>query len=248
MRARSLSREAKAAFEPGGTTDMSVFSMQLLETTQERIQKTDRAVLADIPGTELASKETRKTERDVYASKLSSIMYSAKSEVFCLFYSRSLKNPKGTVSAQDHYREYGNFISSAGFSLFACVEGKATEPCLILWKMKYTCKGYSPSKFYQLVMLNTWEIKSKFNSPRFLNWVEKRISKINEMMEIPLNFLVEKNLAPVSFDIFLLWRVKQPLQKFKATNPAPLPLHFFYLPNTEKSELNEYSSFLLQLS
>lgn len=60
--------------------------------------QTDKAVLADIPGTELASKETRKTEREVFASKLSSITYSAKSEVFCLFYSRNLKSPKGTRS------------------------------------------------------------------------------------------------------------------------------------------------------
>lgn len=46
--------------------------------------QTDRAVLADIPATELASKETRKIVREVYASKLSSIKHSAKSEVFFL--------------------------------------------------------------------------------------------------------------------------------------------------------------------
>lgn len=38
MRVRSLSRGAKAAFEPGDTTDISMFSMQLLETAQEKIQ------------------------------------------------------------------------------------------------------------------------------------------------------------------------------------------------------------------
>lgn len=38
MRVRSLIREAKAAFEPGGTTDISVLSMQLLETAQEKTQ------------------------------------------------------------------------------------------------------------------------------------------------------------------------------------------------------------------
>lgn len=40
IRVRSLSREAEAAFEPGDTTDISVFSMQLLETAQEKIQNT----------------------------------------------------------------------------------------------------------------------------------------------------------------------------------------------------------------
>lgn len=38
IRVRSLSREAEAAFEPGDTTDISVFSTQLLETAQEKIQ------------------------------------------------------------------------------------------------------------------------------------------------------------------------------------------------------------------
>lgn len=38
MGARSLSREAEAAFEGGDTSEISVFSMQLLETAQEKIQ------------------------------------------------------------------------------------------------------------------------------------------------------------------------------------------------------------------
>lgn len=38
MRVRSLSRGAKAGFEPGDTTDIRVFSMQQLETAQEKIQ------------------------------------------------------------------------------------------------------------------------------------------------------------------------------------------------------------------
>ena len=37
MRVRSLSIEAKAAFEQDNTTDISVFSMQLLETAQEKM-------------------------------------------------------------------------------------------------------------------------------------------------------------------------------------------------------------------
>lgn len=47
---------------------------------------------ADIPATELTSKEMKKTEKQVYASKLSSIKHSAKSEVFCL------EEPQGTRS------------------------------------------------------------------------------------------------------------------------------------------------------
>lgn len=39
MRVRSLSREAKAAFEPGGTTNINVLSTQPVETAQERTQK-----------------------------------------------------------------------------------------------------------------------------------------------------------------------------------------------------------------
>lgn len=39
MGARSLSRGAKAAFEGGDTTDISVFSMQLLETAREKIPR-----------------------------------------------------------------------------------------------------------------------------------------------------------------------------------------------------------------
>lgn len=40
IRVGSLSRETEAAFEPGDTTDISMFSMLLLETAQEKIQNT----------------------------------------------------------------------------------------------------------------------------------------------------------------------------------------------------------------
>lgn len=61
----------------------------VLTRTLPICMQTDRALLADIPGTKLASKETRKTEREVYASKLSSTKYTANSEVFCLLLKKS---------------------------------------------------------------------------------------------------------------------------------------------------------------
>lgn len=51
MRVKSLSTEAEAAFEQGGTTDTSLLSMQLLETTQEKMPNMPKCpIYLPLPG------------------------------------------------------------------------------------------------------------------------------------------------------------------------------------------------------
>lgn len=120
------------------------------------------------------------------------------------------------------------------------------------------CHHHQPVVNYNLILYNILvfhtEIGNHYLWDLFSYWI-----KLMPTMSIFYLFFLIYLSSREEFGISKLWYFltlnsqttstePSPPEFNKATNPALLPLHFFYLPNTEESELNEYSSFLLQIS
>lgn len=106
------------------------------------------------------------------------------------------------------------------------------------------CHHHQPVVNYNMVLYNILTFHKDIGNHYLWDLVSYWIKLLPTMSMFCLfsfsSFLVEKNLAPVSFDIFLLWTAKQPLSEpsppefNKVANPAPVTSFLLFTKNREE--------------